>query len=491
MNRDREKNLTDNGHGGRYFPMLNPNILIVDDEEGMRFFLAEALKKEGYMFAVAPSGEDAMEIYKKDAYPIVILDVKMPGISGIETFERMRNINPDVMAIFITAHGLKDIPLQLLDRGIYDYFNKPFDIKELRVVIKRAVERWRLKNEIKELRSNLEEKYSFEGIIGNSHKMKEVFGLIEKVKDVDVNVLITGESGTGKELVAKTLHYMGERRQGAFVEVGCVAIPDTLLEAELFGYEKGAFTGAHRQKAGRVETSDRGTLFLDEVGDLSPATQTKLLRVIQERTFTRIGGTEPITVDFRLIAATNKDLAQNVKDGRFREDLYYRLNVVSINLPPLRQRKEDIPLLVKHFIDKYNTAFNKNIKGLSEKAMEIFMDYNWPGNIRELENAIQRCIVLTEGETIDKNIAASLIAVGAPPPAPLVEGDKGGGAPATLRSKMGQVTEEAEKQMIKDTLIKTRWKKGEAAKILNISRKSLYNKMKKYNLLDKEDIAIG
>ncbi|MBI5875377.1 MAG: sigma-54-dependent Fis family transcriptional regulator [Deltaproteobacteria bacterium] len=290
-----------------------------------------------------------------------------------------------------------------------------------------------------------------------------------------------------------------------FCRVGCIAIPDTLLEAELFGYEKGAFTGAHKQKQGRIEIAEGGTIFLDEVGDLSPPTQTKLLRVIQERTFTRIGGAAPITVDFRLIAATNKDLAKEVKEDRFREDLYYRLNVVSINLPPLRQRKEDIPLLVKHFIEKYNIAFNKNIKGLSPDAVELFIDYNWPGNIRELENAIQRGIVLTEGELIDKNVAANLIPLHPPfskgeliispllqrPPSPpfFYKGGAGGVKNTSLRSKMGQVTEEAEKQMIKDALVKTRWKKSEAARILNISRKSLYNKMKKYNLLDEEGIA--
>lgn len=453
--------------------MLNPNILIVDDESSMRFFLAEAMKKEGYSFTTAPSGEEALEIYKKEAFPIAILDIKMPGISGIETFERMKHINPDVIAILITAHGLKDIPMELLNRGIYDYFTKPFDIKELRVVIKRAVERWKLKMEVKELHSSLEEKYSFEGIIGTSRKIKEVFNLMEKVKDVDINVLITGESGTGKELVAKTLHYMGARQHGPFVEVGCIAIPDTLLEAELFGYEKGAFTGAHRQKAGRIEIADRGTLFLDEVGDLSPSTQTKLLRITQEKTFTRIGGTMQITVDFRLIAATNKDLAKEVKDGRFREDLYYRLNVVSINLPPLRERKEDIPLLASHFIDKYNRAFNKNIKGLSSGAMALFMDYNWSGNIRELENVIQRGMVLTEGETIDADVAARMLSKEAG-----VEDME-----MSLRSKTGRITEVAEKEMIKDALVKTRWKKGETAMILNISRKSLYNKMKKYGLL--------
>ncbi len=453
--------------------MLNPNILIVDDEEGMRFFLSEAMKKEGYAFATASSGEDALEIYKKDAFPIAILDIKMTGISGIETFERMKRINPDVIAILITAHGLKDIPIEILDRGIYDYFTKPFDIKEFRVVIKRAVERWKLKMEVNDLRSNLEEKYGFEGFIGNSGKMREVFILMDKVKDVDINVLITGESGTGKEMVARTLHYTGARREGTFVEVGCIAIPDTLLEAELFGYEKGAFTGAHRQKAGRIEIADRGTLFLDEVGDLSLSTQTKLLRIIQEKTFTRIGGTMPITVDFRLIAATNKGLAKEVKDGRFREDLYYRLNVVSINLPPLRERKEDIPLLASHFIDKYNISFNKNIKGLSSGAMALFMDYNWPGNIRELENTIQRGLVLTEGESIDADVAARMLSKEA-----VVEDME-----MSLRSKTGRITEEAEKQMIKDALVKTRWKKGETAGILNISRKSLYNKMKKYGLL--------
>lgn len=444
--------------------MLYPNILIVDDEEGMRFFLAEAMKKEGYSFTTASSGEEAIELYEKEPFPIAVLDIKMPGISGIETFEKIKRINPDVIVILITAHGLKNIPMELFDRGIYDYFTKPFDIKELRVVIKRAIERWKLKMEVTELHANLEDKYRYKGIIGASHKIRDIFTLIEKVKDVDVNVLITGESGTGKELVAKTIHYLGSRRACPFVEVGCMAIPDSLLEAELFGFEKGAFTGAYKQKIGRIEVANRGTLFLDEAGDLSLSTQTKLLRVLQEKTFSRVGGTMPVKVDFRLITATNKELTKEIKDGRFREDLYYRLNVVSIALPPLRERKDDIPLLINHFLDKYNILFKKNIIGLSHDAMVLFMDYNWPGNIRELENAIQRGLVLTESGSIDRNIAAEAL--------------------GTTFIDAADVSEETEKEIITDALNKKRWKKGEAASILRISRKSLYNKMKKYGLLE-------
>ncbi|MFQ5585811.1 MAG: sigma-54-dependent transcriptional regulator [Thermodesulfobacteriota bacterium] len=446
-----------------------PKLLIVDDDEGMRFFLGEAMGKAGYGYTLAGSGEEAIKSFKKSLQPIVILDIKMPGIDGIETARRLRRIDNDVIIILVTAHGLKDIPEEMVD-DIYDYFTKPFDLNDMRVVIKRAHERYLLKRELRTLHSMIE-RDSEVRMIGVSREMEELSRMIKRVSTIDVNVLITGESGTGKELVARTLHQKSNRRNGPFVEVGCVSIPETLFEAELFGYEKGAFTGAHKQKRGRVELSDSGTLFLDEIGEFRQATQVKLLRLIQERTVMRIGGIHPIEVDFRLIAATNKDLQGEIEAGRFRDDLYYRLNVVSLHLPPLRERPEDIPILAEHFLKRYRREYKSEVTGISREALDLFTLYQWPGNVRELENLMQRGVVLAEKGIIDRELATMLI--------------RGKGAPSdgSLKERVLMATEVTERENISEALASTGGRREEAARLLKISRKSLYNKMKRYRLL--------
>ncbi len=468
-------------------------ILIADDEEPMRFFLSEMLKKEGYLYETAIDGEDALEKIKRDNFDIAILDLKMPKLSGMELLSEIKKVSPDTVAIIITAHGTRNIAMEAIEKGAYDYFIKPFDVNEMRIVIKRAVEKIGLQKEIKNLKESLSEKYGLGNIIGDSPPMQQVYDLVKKIADTDITVLITGESGTGKELIAQTLHYMSNRRDKPFVKVNCAAIPETLLEEELFGHEKGAFTGAHQQKPGKFEIANNGTMFLDEIGDMTLSTQTKILRVIQEREFERIGGVKPIKVDVRLIAATNMDLIKLISEGRFREELYYRLNVMPIHLPPLRERQGDIPLLAEHFIKKYNKRFNKNIKGIMPEANDILLKYNWPGNIRELENMIQRGVVLAKDE-----IGAEII----PFYPPLVKGGwgdlkKGGeggfvgqglanvGAihELPLLKKVKKSKEEIEKEMILEALKMEKWRREETAKRLRISRKSLHNKMKKYGLL--------
>ncbi|MFZ3092006.1 MAG: sigma-54 dependent transcriptional regulator [Nitrospirota bacterium] len=458
-------------------------ILIADDEEPMRFFLSEMLKKEGYLYETAIDGEDALEKIKRDNFDIAILDLKMPKLSGMELLSEIKKVSPDTVAIIITAHGTRNIAMEAIEKGAYDYFIKPFDVNEMRIVIKRAVEKIGLQKEIKNLKESLSEKYGLGNIIGDSPPMQQVYDLVKKIADTDITVLITGESGTGKELIAQTLHYMSNRRDKPFVKVNCAAIPETLLEEELFGHEKGAFTGAHQQKPGKFEIANNGTMFLDEIGDMTLSTQTKILRVIQEREFERIGGVKPIKVDVRLIAATNMDLIKLISEGRFREELYYRLNVMPIHLPPLRERQGDIPLLAEHFIKKYNKRFNKNIKGIMPEANDILLKYNWPGNIRELENLIQRGVVLAKDE-----IGAEIN----PPNPPLLKGGEGGlvrqgfslaDEPLTMLKKAEKSKEEIEKEMILEALKMEKWRREETAKRLEISRKSLHNKMKKYGLM--------
>lgn len=366
-------------------------------------------------------------------------------------------------------------------------------------MIKRAVEKIGLQKEIKNLKESLSERYGLGSIIGDSLPMQKVYDLVKKIADTGITVLITGESGTGKELIAQTIHYTSNRKDKPFVKVNCAAIPETLLEEELFGHEKGAFTGAHQQKPGKFEIANNGTMFLDEIGDMTLSTQTKILRVIQEREFERIGGIKPIKVDVRLIAATNMDLMKAISEGRFREELYYRLNVMPIHLPPLRERQGDIPLLIEHFIDKYNKRFNKNIKGIMPEAIDILLKYNWPGNIRELENLIQRGVVLAKEEIDEEIIKSSLPRLNPaspitnPPTSPFAKGgqsgikeeDKGGleAEALPMLKKVEMTKEDIEKEMILEALSKERWRREDTAKRLKISRKSLHNKMKRYGLL--------
>lgn len=454
---------------------IKGKILIVEDDEGMRFFLSEALAKEGYFFQAAKSGEEALKLFSKEAFDLVLLDYNLPGINGIETFSKIKEKAPDMVVILITAFGSKDLAIEAMEQGVFDYFNKPLEIGELRVVIRRGLERAFMQREVYQLRSQLEEGSGFGRILGKSKAIHDVIERVRKVADSDVSVLIRGESGSGKEMVAQALSAHSKRNKGPFIKVNCAAVPQELMEAEFFGYEKGAFTGAHKQKLGKFELANGGTLFLDEIGDMPLVTQMKILRVIQESELERVGGEVSIPVEFRLITATHRDLEKAVAEGEFREDLFYRLNVVSITLPPLRNRKEDIPILIKHFLGRYNEKFKKNLKGFSSEAMETFLQYPWPGNVRELENIVQRSIVLSYDEIIENKELLEIY--------PLLSGSlREVPSTASLQDKLENLVSDVEEKLISEALNEENWKRQETADRLGISRKSLHNKMKKYGL---------
>ncbi|MBI3595847.1 MAG: sigma-54-dependent Fis family transcriptional regulator [Nitrospirae bacterium] len=452
----------------------SPKILIVDDEEGMRFFLSEALKKEGYSFETASDGREALEKLQSGQCKIVLMDVKMPRLNGLLALEKMKEFDPDLVVILMTAFGSKKVAIETLQKGAYDYFTKPFDLDEMRIVIKRAVERCRLTEEVRRLHRHLGEESSV--MLGDSPAMRKVFDLIRKVADSDVTVLVTGESGTGKELVARAIHQQSPRRPRPFLTVNCASIPESLLEAELFGHEKGSFTGAHQQRLGKFELAHEGTLFLDEVGEMTPGMQAKILRVLQEREIERVGGVKPIPVDIRVIAATNQDLGEAVKTGRFREDLFFRLNVVNIHLPPLRERLEDIPLLAQSFLKLYAQKFNRRVGRIDEQAKTWLLRQRWPGNIRELENVIQRAVVLAEADVLDLNDLQDAVQ------SPIEDHSEPIGT-GRLRDHLERISSDIEKKLIEQALAEEHDQRSAAAKRLGISRKHLYNKMKKYGLV--------
>ena len=389
---------------------MEARVLVVDDEKSMCDFLEIMLKKEGYQVRTTTDPREALELVEKEPFHLVLTDVRMPEIDGFQVLRRVKEVQPETLVIMITAYGSPEGAVEAMKQGAYDYITKPFRVDEVKLVIRKALERYRLWEENIRLRQEVEGRYRFWNIIGKSPRMQQVFDLIEKVSQTKVNVLIVGESGTGKELVAKAIHYNSPRKGRPFVALNCAAIPETLLESELFGYVKGAFTGAATTKKGMLEVADGGTLFFDEVGDLPPLLQAKLLRVIQEREFKRLGGTSDIKVDLRIIAATNQNLEEKVKKKEFREDLYYRLNVIQIKLPPLRERKEDIPLLAQHFLAKYSRELGKKMDGFTPEAMELLLQYDYPGNVRELENILERCITLEPGPLITERYIRSYLA---------------------------------------------------------------------------------
>ena len=373
------------------------SLLIVDDEPNIRRVLEAVFTKDGYRVRTAENGRKALDIVATEpGLNVVICDLIMPDMNGVEVLEAAKEINPRLSLVMITAHGTIKTAVDAMKLGAFDYITKPFDMDEIKLVVKNALERSRLLEENVELRQELKSRYKFDNIVGSSGKMQEVYRIIERVAASNATVLIRGESGTGKELIARAIHYNSPRAQKPFIAVSCAALPETLLESELFGHEKGSFTGATGQKIGRFELATQGTLFLDEIPEVSPGVQVKLLRALQEREFERVGGTKTVKVDVRLIAATNRDLEQLVADGVFRADLYYRLQVIQVFLPSLRERMEDIAPLVEHFIQKFNKENGKAVKFLSPEAMDLVMKYEWPGNIRELENAIERCVVLAD-----------------------------------------------------------------------------------------------
>lgn len=440
-------------------------ILVVDDEAPMRESLKDWLTEDGYEVGLAASGQEAVAMAKEKEWDVILLDLKMPGMDGIETLRKLKSeeVGTDAQILMMTAYGTIDTAVQAMKEGAFDYLLKPFDPDQVEMEIRKIVSHRELMLENILLRQKLEEREEFEEIVGKSEAMQRIFDLIRKVAPTDSTVLITGESGTGKELIARAIHGNSPRCYRPFIAVSCGALPDSILESELFGYEKGAFTGADRTKRGRFELAHQGTLFLDEVGDISLKTQIDLLRVLQEREFCRLGGHEPIKVDVRVIAATNRDLKKAIQENRFREDLYYRLNVISIHVPPLRERKEDIPLLVDAFIKKHSLALNREPVKISPSALKLLMEYDWPGNVRELENVIERALVIGRGKQIL--------------PEDLPFGQK-----ETRSREQPKALREVERLHIERILEETGWNVKQAAQLLEIDRQTLYNKMKRYNI---------
>jgi len=383
---------------------MNEKILVIDDQVSFCNHIKAILVMENYEAIVAHNGEQALEKLSSQPFDILLTDMKMPGMNGIELFKTARKIDPEISGIIMTAYGSISSAITSIKQGAADYIQKPFDPESLLMVIEKIIRERRMLQEIQDLRREVNKKYAFGNIIGKSHKMQALYALIKKVADTDARVFITGETGVGKELVAKAIHFNSSRKTRPFVSINCGALAETLLETELFGHEKGAFTGAIRRKQGKFEYARGGTVFLDEVGEISLGMQIKLLRVLQEKQLERVGGNQPIDVDVRIISATNQNIKEKVNSGEFRIDLFYRLNVVPILIPPLREKIEDIPLLVNYFINKFNKDFKKNFLKITTQAMIQLMQHPWPGNVRELENVLERAFVTTDGETIDKII---------------------------------------------------------------------------------------
>jgi DNA-binding NtrC family response regulator len=458
--------------------MGNHSILIVDDEAPNREYLSEVLSEEGYTVATAANGKDAVARLSQDSFHIVLTDLKMPELDGLGVIQHLIDNKLNTIGILYTGYGSVKTAVDAMKLGAFDYITKPFKADEIKVVVKKALDHLALQEENLYLKQQLKAKYKFENIVGTSEKMQKIFSLIDKVASTDSTVLILGESGTGKELVARALHFNSSRSVNPFVPVNCGAIPEELLESELFGHEKGAFTGAFRTRIGRFELASSGSIFLDEISEMSPNLQVKLLRVIQEREFERVGGVKSIRADLRIIAATNRNLEEEVANGRFREDLYYRLNVIPLHLPPLRERIEDIPLLVKHFLNKFNNGKSPKKAEFSKKAVSALMHYRWPGNVRELENLVERMVVLCDSPVIEADDLPEKVLIGAMGTAsavPLIDLPEAG-------IDLSTAVNEFERSIIIQALNKSNWVKNRAAKLLHVNRTTLVEKIKKQKL---------
>ncbi len=459
--------------------MANEIVLVVEDNPVEAEVLQEILQEAGYHTEVAFDGEEGIKKLEHNFYDIVITDLSMPRLTGMEVLDYVVNHAQETVCIILTGHGSIKSAVEAIKKGAYDYLTKPLRRDEILLVLEKALDTRRLRRENEYLRKQLWKEQGYGEIIGKSVPMKRVFSLIERVADTDSTVLILGESGTGKELVARAIHQASSRRKGPFVPVNCGAIPEELLESELFGHEKGAFTGAIKTRLGRFELAHGGTIFLDEIAEMSPKLQVKLLRVLQEKTIERVGGTHTISIDIRIIAATNKNLEEEVQKKNFREDLYYRLNVIPIYLPPLRERKDDIPLLVNHFIQKFNQQKRRDIQGIEPEALDLLLRHDWPGNVRELENVIERMVILAEEETITKadipEYIRGSIEERAFVPLEDVEIPEEG-------INLPKLVSEFEKRLILKALDKTGWVKNRAAKLLHINRTTLIEKMKKQKI---------
>jgi two-component system, NtrC family, response regulator AtoC len=445
-------------------------ILVVDDDARMRELIAKVLAREGYSVRSLPRGQEVLQTLEEEPAELVISDIRMPEMDGLTLLQEVKRVAPETSVLLMTAFGSIDTAVQAIKAGAYDYLTKPFKMDEVVVVVRRAMEERRLRAEVRALREEVSTKYNFSYILGKSKPMRDLFALIKKVAGSRSTVLIQGKSGTGKELVAKAIHYNSPRRARPLVTINCSAIPKDLLESELFGHLKGAFTGAIANKRGLFEEADGGSLLLDEIGELSPELQVKLLRVLQEREIRRVGDTRTVSVDVRLIAATNRDLAQAVKEGLFREDLYYRLNVIPIVLPALKDRTEDIPVLANHFLMKYAKEADPPIEGIAKDAMRLLLEYDWPGNVRELENVIERAVILAHGPQIrPEDLPAHLRTHQTPVP-----------HQPKATSAHRPTLEDLERDYIATVLRETRWHQMRAAHILGIDRRTLYRKIRTY-----------
>ena len=449
---------------------MKAKLLIVDDEKHIREGLGKALSLDGYDVQLASDGQEAIDKVEEGDVDLVITDLKMPLRSGEELLKDALERYPYLPIIILTGHGTIENAVEAMRNGAYDFITKPLNIDKLSLIVKRALENSSLKRQNRELLNQLKKKYSFEYIIGKSAPMKKVFETIELVAPSRANVLVTGESGTGKEMIADAIHHHSPRREKSYIKVHCAALPESLLESELFGHEKGSFTGAIARKRGRFELANLGTIFLDEIGEISLQTQVKLLRVIQEREFERVGGEERIKVDVRIISASNRNLKDEIERGNFREDLYYRLNVVSIHVPPLRERPDDIPLMVHKFIEEFSKENNREIEGITNGALQALMSYKWPGNVRELRNVIESIVVLTKSRIITEQDL---------PVGVLSKDEK-----SSLKIPVGVSLADAEKQLIMFTLEYTGGNKTKASEVLKIGRKTLHRKLSEYGIAE-------
>lgn len=450
-------------------------ILVVDDEKNICSLINKIFKNE-YNVLMVGNGKDALENIKSKEIDLVLLDQNMPGFSGLETLEMIKKLDDKIPVIMITAYGRIEYTVKAMKLGANDYIEKPFDTKKMKIAISHALEIRKLSIEVEHLRSELDEKYSFHSIVGKSPVMQDVYKLINSVANSDISVLVLGESGTGKELVARAIHHSGNYKHLPFVPINCAAIPDQLLESELFGYEKGAFSGAMITKKGKIEMADGGTLFLDEIGDMAEQTQAKLLRFLQDGQFSRVGGVDTIHVNVRIISATNKNVDVLMSKGQFREDLYFRINAVQIELPSLTDRKEDILILTNHFIEKFNKQYDSQIKGVEHEAMQSILNYDWPGNVRELENTIQSAMILSNGELLIANVLPKRMKRHAETPS------AANGATIGDEINLNKHVEDMEITLINNALEKADQNRTHAAKILQISLRNLQYKIKKYGI---------
>ncbi|MFW6129277.1 MAG: sigma-54-dependent transcriptional regulator [Candidatus Aminicenantaceae bacterium] len=455
-------------------------ILIVEDNKDMQFILSNILKEEGYHTLITESGEKALKELKKNSFSLVLLDMKLPGIDGMKVMEKIKKINRDMVVIMLTAYGdIKDA-VKAMKLGAFDYITKPFETEELVLVIKKAIRTQYLSREVGRLRKRLGEKTQLEEVMGDSPQIKQVLKQMNIVSKTDMTVIIQGESGTGKELIANMIHQKSEHRENPFIIVDCGSIPETLVESELFGYEKGAFSGADSPKEGIFEQAIEGTIFLDEIANLPMAAQAKLLRVLQEKRVQRLGGKKYKKINARIVVATNANLTEAVRKGKFRDDLFHRLNEFIIFMPPLRERKEDIPVLANQFLEEANEEFDNKVKGISDKGIKHLLKYSWPGNVRELKNVMKKAVLLADSKYINPEqfILGDIEQNNEEKP------DKELSEGSSLKEIMEKSTRKVEKEMIKQALIKAGGNKAKAAKILKITRTTLYSKIKEFNLND-------